>query len=289
MHKLTTPKLDWLTVSVPFKLSDRILLEGYSEYLNEELLTLFNTWQMLKHFEDESGHNENLWKHAPAVRPYPSSLRNDRYSVIVGYGGRHQNATIYLSATALDKLRHDNVLDEVIADLITRKVSVSRVDIAVDIINPATQPAELWKELTRTTDVKTRSWTDSESGTTLTIGSRKSSRYARVYRYANRLERPLTRLEIELKGTTALAALWKINNFSIEDVFWTSIKAMNLALTPDAIYTDLPKLEIERGTIPTTSSRAAWLKKQVIPAIKKMIEREEITLYQLVANITEIE
>lgn len=159
---------------------------------------------------------------------------------------------------------------------------VTRIDLAVDI--PTAFDFRGFFDCARAGGLDTRarkaSIIDSDSGTTVYIGSRTSEQYLRIYDKAAeaRLEGDLTRIELEAKGSTAngiahyLASAgfdnmpaiirafcdWPSNPRWVE--IWSGIQAIGI-----------PHEQRQRDT-------ERWLLKTVIPAIKRLPEHSEETV-----------
>lgn len=277
-YKLSKPKLDWLTFSLPAERFEPNVKDSFDAQLFEWAGALAKRYPELADLDNETG---TAWRYGGSVRPYPLSLENTETGARIGFGGQHDQCTVWLSGGACQELRAQGLEPGFLAWLADKDLSVSRIDIAVDFDTPHGINTLAAIIAGKQAKAQTQNMQRSKTGETISFGSRKSARYVRLYRYTDNPLRPFPRLEIELKGKSAKAALWKINNFGVERVFETLVKKAGLNLDIGLNQGLLPVLDLERKSKPTAASKLAWLRNQVAPAIRSMVEQDMISKVDL--------
>ena len=153
--------------------------------------------------------------------------------------------------------------------------NVTRFDMAVDF-DTDTMPREFIKD--RTGRHKTVTAMDSETGSSRYVGSRKSSRYVRVYRWAEPHERAhLLRIEYVFSKPDAEGPLRRYiseepSKFAgaCGDIYgWTH---------PDWDLSSQEKIKAWRPER-ANANQLAWLRKQVMPALKSLVDEEKLDRY----------
>ncbi len=155
---------------------------------------------------------------------------------------------------------------------------VTRLDLAVDIM--AGDPLDVWFASGRQevqTRLRKRSMLTSDTGTTVYLGSRSSGRFVRVYDKAGQVgvPGPWVRVELELKGDDADGTARYIFQEGVHVIPGT-IRAVvdcpalpwwRAAFEPHAAVWGAPKQTAR-------PDRAAWISKQVVPALIDMHRTE---------------
>jgi len=147
---------------------------------------------------------------------------------------------------------------------------ITRIDIATDI-ETTTLPGEFVEQVSHDR-MRASGFQKSETGETCYVGSKKSDRYARVYRYyAPHPRSNLLRIEHVFRRKYAKSVATAILDTSVESAAAAAGKAfgwshpewnLDATETPD-IYITSP----ERGS----SSTITWLVRSVAPAIRRLI------------------
>lgn len=126
---------------------------------------------------------------------------------------------------------------------------------------------------------------ESDSGTTVYIGSRSSESMLRVYDKAAEagLTSPLTRLELEIKGQKANAVAQYLTKHGL-----TNIPAIIRAFCDwpsdrhwQAIFDGQPKLGLPKPE--KCTDREKWIKTQVSPALQRAIREDSFEVKRLMA------
>lgn len=169
----------------------------------------------------------------------------------------------------------DDVVEPVLFEVLRHASNISRLDIAIDIETDMTP-----REYTgRGYDARftTKETISSSTGETVYIGSRKSDRYVRVYRYTGP-EHPrshLLRIEFVLKdeyATGAAGALTRENEpETVESIARGLIMAYGLSTEPleDFMRGTATAVKVPRKNT-SDLNRWAWLVKQVKPALMEL-------------------
>jgi len=147
---------------------------------------------------------------------------------------------------------------------------VTRIDIASDI-ETSTQPAE-FVSIVSHERMRANGQQNSETGQTCYVGSKKSDRYARVYRYYEPHPRAnLLRIEHVFRRKYAKAVAAEILDTSLEAVAGAAGRAFGWAHSewrPDkAQQADISIVAPERGA----GSTITWLVRSVAPAVRRLI------------------
>lgn len=158
---------------------------------------------------------------------------------------------------------------------------ISRCDVAIDVINSNVEVLDYWRGRLEERAYDKRGKTQlitSPAGDTITIGSRTSEKYIRIYDKAKEQRRAgdWKRIEIEMKGRTA-------NGLQIEynDLLRRSAASMLAMMykTPDTVAKALQA--IADGNEPLSGeprkargNREIWLMEQVLPALRKTREEQ---------------
>lgn len=160
---------------------------------------------------------------------------------------------------------------------------VTRIDICVDIETDIL-PSETVLDITK----RGLKHEHTHTGYTLYMGSRTSNQYVRIYRYKPPHERHKTlRVEFEYKGTYTEKAVHmfyenpdKLKNLMIHKLTRHGVRQdfidniFDIEFDKDITW----GIEIDRKTSKTT----LWLQKQVKPAIKRLIDKEGLTVEYII-------
>lgn len=170
------------------------------------------------------------------------------------------------SGTGVDALRAERQHMKIIRTYAER---LTRLDVAVDY-ETDTIPAHFAEmrdndRFSHYTDI------NSEDGLTYYVGSKKSERFCRVYRYADPHPRShLLRVEFQLRSNYAKDAAELLKKITVNDLAWRLIKTFGfnhpLARLDGRLF--------DKIKAPPTSPKGGterWLFAQVMPAIKKLI------------------
>jgi len=147
---------------------------------------------------------------------------------------------------------------------------ITRVDIACDI-ETSTKPAE-FVAIVSHERMRSSGYQKSETGETCYVGSKKSDRYARVYRYyAPHPRAHLLRIEHVFRREYAKTVAKAILDTSLDDVAAAAGKAFGWAHSGWKVdERDAPDISVtspEKGG----GSTITWLVRSVAPAIRRLI------------------
>lgn len=162
--------------------------------------------------------------------------------------------------------------------------NLTRVDLATDIVTE-TDPIE-FAEMRTNKRHKSHETAVSPTGTTVYIGSRRSDRYTRVYRYAKPHPRSdRLRIECVFRGHQAIALATTWLEEGNEE---TAARAGNTYgwCHPDWTPKSQNKIEAWRPDR-KTHNRSHWYHSQVVPALKRMIREGLLTKEQLICDVSE--
>lgn len=145
---------------------------------------------------------------------------------------------------------------------------VSRIDVAIDVETDAPIPSLY-------TTTKRQSYINSKSGQTFYVGSMKSKKYARVYRYAaGHARAAFVRFECVYRRNFAAAAAEAVLRRGIERAAIDMI-ASNKIIVCDALSAALGGGERLRVAPPVNNgaeSTVRWLREAVAPAFRRMVD-----------------
>lgn len=208
-----------------------------------------------------------LWELSSGRAPYRQSYRSEQgitiyFNVTVGH------CLMEISGRGCDFLRSRGLLERTCIEMMGR---VTRVDLAVDLLTETT-PKEFLSVGT-SGRFKSRGSVVSDTGATEYVGSRKSERYCRVYRYAPPHPRS-SYLRTEFVFRKRNAQLF------IESLIEANWDYKACALGAGAVYGfEHEAWSITGDEIPLTSytperrsgKTVMWMINQVAPAFKKLV------------------
>lgn len=253
--------IDWLTFTFtpvyPVELEDE-----YTNALERGLHALFG---------DDLSHRAfgGLWQRMERSRaPYTHSWQLGDKGITLFGSPNLNHACVEISGEGCEQLIEIEALNELLTNCADR---VTRIDIACDIetnVKPTEFISQLNHERMRSSGYQT-----SETGETCYIGSKKSDRYARVYRYFPPHPRQnLLRIECVFRRNYAKAVSRSCLNHSIEAVSNAAGDAFGFAhpiwKPTNSETADISISRPERkmgGTV-------FWLIKSCAPAFKRMCE-----------------
>jgi len=259
------PIIDYMSISIPIPNLltqwDIAYRDGYPFDVDER------TWKISEYLTRQTN-----WKELPKSGIFKRHIQfND---IGINYFDGHNSVTlIQISGKGMEIFRNDDCDIELLSDWQDR---LTRIDIATDII--CELPSEDFAKCRGASRLKDGGHHPSETGTTWYIGSRKSDRFARVYRYDPPLPRSdRVRIEFQLNDDQAKHAAQNILDKNIvayrNELF--ALAGFNHPLLADAQgasrATSSPRLASKGGTL-------MWLHKAVIPAIRKIAETDKETM-----------
>lgn len=165
-------KLDWLSFSLPF---------AESALFNDEQAAIVAADTLSDFLKDEYHYmvGEGGLQQGNGRRPFSCSYRTEDNAVAVYLNYKLTHFLVELSGKACDRMFSNGQGQSF---LNTVRERVTRIDIACDILCE-TNPLD-FADTRGENRFKSHSEMVSETGTTYYVGSKKSDRYARVYRYS---------------------------------------------------------------------------------------------------------
>lgn len=219
---------------------------------------------------------KGVWQVQHGRQPYKWRIANTDTKVTLSWG--HVNPHIYveISGQACQNISAGRKLEELAEQECMR---ASRIDFAMDIETDV-QPADFIVNMDGKR-FKSRSNITSENGNTVYIGSRKSERLCRIYRYhAPHPRHKLLRVEVELKGEAAKLAASEVNRRGLIE----TVKEVNRPFGWSH-----PLWEQQDGDAPRIAARAArkerantvrWIYGSVSDALRRSILDGSLDLQQ---------
>lgn len=199
--------------------------------------------------------------------PHQYSLRVKRTGFTVFVAPQHDRVLCELSGTTC------RVIDDygLMQSILERSHSfMSRLDLAVDILT-AVNPVEFTSDGYNGRFTSTGSF-NSPSGKTEYIGSRKSDRYARVYRYNNPHDRSqFLRVEMVMKRQYARLYAQRI----VQDGLQSAIYHAGVDFGWQSILWDVPRAQASELTwsrrTRSNDKTLRWLEEAVVPAFLRLV------------------
>lgn len=256
---MEAPIIDYLSISVPIP----NLLTQWDISYNENIPFYVDdrTWRLSEYLIRQQN-----WREHPKNGIFKRHIQF--MDIGVNYFDGHNTVSlIQFSGKGMENLRDDNSDIQLLSDWHDR---LTRLDVATDIICDA--PAEDFARMRRPSRFKDGGHHPSDTGTTWYVGSRKSDRFARVYRYDPPLPRSdRVRIEFQLNDEQAKHGAKIILNSTL-DAFRDGLfeaAGFNHPLLSNKTGSDkatsAPRLASKGGTV-------HWLHKAVLPAIRKIAE-----------------
>jgi len=176
---------------------------------------------------------------------------------------------VEISGQGCEELISKAILHKVLQSCHSR---ITRIDVATDI-STTTNPTEFVQKVDHER-MRTSGHVFSDTGETCYVGSQKSDRYARVYRYNEPHPRShLLRIEHVFRREYAKVVAGEITRSNIESIANSAGKAFGWShpvwKTETTDEVDLSVVKAE----PTMGGTVFWLIKSVAPAFKKLVAK----------------
>ena len=267
-------KIDYLSFTC---MTDVRHVEGQGEQRNAVMAALWGKHPVFMEWASTlSG-----WENGGARAHYALSEFNARTFCAVRFGGSANHILVELPGTACQSLRDADLLTALITEVSER---LTRLDVAVDIPHGCS-PAEFVRA-GYNERFKSHAELVSESGETEYVGSMKSERFARIYRYSAPHPRANTlRVEFVLRSDFAKAAAAHLLEASL-----VSLAAL-LGNTFGWVSEEWQPETTTEGRLRATRAdrhepgRVRWLYNVVIPAIIKASKEGLIDLPEFLGRI----
>lgn len=266
-------KIDYFSFTVPFGVGGAGQADVRADVVSQRLWEthpVFASWCEA----------QKKWQVVGARGHYGEGLFNPKTFTAVRYGGSANHILIEMPGTASAAAREAGVLQDIVAAGADR---ATRLDIAVDFVDgcsPSEFVAAGYNER-----FKAHATIVSPEGETEYVGSMKSERYARVYRYAAPHPRSgVLRVEHVLRGDYAKPAARDLGNSSIEAL------ATSCGLSFGWKSSVWDTAQLTSGKLKSSRSdrhepgKVRWLFNVVLPAIAKAHQEGLIDAESFVAD-----
>lgn len=260
-----TTKIDWLSFSVPVRYSSPND-EAYAVAIENALCDQLGQWLCDALFAAK-------WKLAEHGRqPYKHVWKRDDCSLQMFTHPNLNHMTVEASGTACDWLREQDLLDVLITKVYDR---TTRIDLATDI-ETLTNPEEFVSKGHSSRFTSTGIF-NSDTGQTVYMGSQKSEKFARVYRYYEPHPRAnLLRVEHVFRRDKAKVVARSLCDTSIEIVAASAGKEFDWQHEDWSLRDkETVSLRTVRGER-SNSGTIRWLLTSVAPAFKRLVSEGEI-------------
>jgi len=252
--------IDWLTFTIPM-VYDSEENDDYAMAIQAGLLALFADDLVAAVFG-------GAWQHEKRSRaPYKDTWMDAEAGISVYASPNLTHATVEISGTGCERLIASGSLGRILDNCHER---LTRIDLATDI-ETSTTPSE-FVFFTSHDRMRASGYQKSETGETQYVGSKKSDRYARVYRYYEPHPRAnLLRIEHVFRRDYAKVVAKALLEDNLESVAAAAGKAFGWAHVdwqPQAVeHADISIVAPERNQ----GNTVTWLVRSVAPAIKRLI------------------
>lgn len=253
--------IDWLTFTISMVYTDESA-EAYANAIANGFIQMFGADLVAAVF----GGN---WAKAERSRaPYTDTWSDAERGFSLYASPNLTHACVEISGQGCERIIELGLMERTLSACAER---VTRIDIASDI-ETSTQPAE-FVTIVSHERMRANGMQNSETGQTCYVGSKKSDRYARVYRYyAPHPRAHLLRIEHVFRRKYAKSVAKAILDTSLASIANAAGKAFGWAHSdwqPEAAeHADISIVATERGS----SSTISWLVRSVAPSIRRLIE-----------------
>ena len=257
--------IDWLTFTMPMIYWGESV-DAYEDAISKGFTDMFGKELLADAF---GGH----WtKNERSRAPYTDSWKLGDNGITLFASRNLNHCCVEISGKGCENLIETSLLANVLS---CAKERVTRIDIACDI-ETTVRPSEFVAQV-KHERMRTSGQVISDTGETCYVGSQKSERYARVYRYNEPHPRShLLRVEHVFRKDYAKKVADAIIADSIEQVAKSSGDAFGWAHTiwrPDDVDgSDISVVKERRGT----GGTIFWLISSVAPAFKRMVQEGAI-------------
>lgn len=260
-------KIDYYSFTIPTLSS----FEGHSddtcEYVKKAFISTIAHEAIGNRFEGD-------WAVENAKGFYHSRLRHEPTGVALSFGSVNRHIYVELSGRACDNFDAINRLEPLIQSTHDR---CSRIDFAADFETETTP--EQFSASRNLTRWKYAPSYPSASGTTIYVGSRKSERMARVYRYNKPHPRShLLRVEAEYKGDAARKAASLLTTHDLATVLRDAHSVFGWTDVLWDYEVGTGKKIPFRAHSPANANSVRWLYGDVVTAMRRAIEEKIIDL-----------
>jgi len=254
--------IDWITFTMSMAYADETT-EAYANAIANGFEDMFGKQLLADAF------GGNWTKNERSRAPYTDSWTLPEASITLYASPNLTHCCVEISGQGCERLIAQGCLDNVLSRCHER---ITRIDIASDIeteVRPTSFVEKVDHERMRTSGHVV-----SDTGETCYVGSQKSDRYARVYRYNQPHPRShLLRIEHVFRREYAKVVAGEIARSGVDAVAKSAGKAFGWAHT---VWTPESTQEIDLSVVkaePTMGGTVFWLIKSVAPAFKKLVAK----------------
>lgn len=257
--------VDWLTFTLPMWFSTRADAT-YEESVEYAFVSTFDASTLAKAFGGK-------WERQERSRaPYTNAWTMPDAGITLFASQSLNHSCVEISGSGCERLITLGVMESVVGSIVER---LTRVDIATDIETEVT-PTEFVSDISHKR-MRSHGTQISSTGETVYIGSQKSDRYARVYRYAKPHPRGhLLRCETVFRKAYAKACGRRLLDSGIGSVARASGEAFgfsHVVWRPDAVQeADISIVSPSR----TAGNTVHWLITAAAPAFKRLVASGDI-------------
>lgn len=253
--------IDWLTFTMTMHYTDETT-EAYANAIANAFEDMFGVKLMASVF------GGNWQKREKSRAPYTDAWTDPEGGISLFVSPNLVHCCVEVSGAGCERIIAQGAMEAILAGCSER---VTRIDIATDI-ETSTQPAE-FVSIVSHERMRANGLYNSETGQTCYVGSQKSDRFARVYRYYEPHPRAnLLRIEHVFRRKYAKSVARAILDTSIEATAAAAGKAFGWAHSEwnldNATSPDISIVSPEKGGGKTIS----WLVRSVAPAVRRLIE-----------------
>lgn len=260
------PIIDYFSFSIPmpclftqWEISDQLEMGNLFDDRTHDLLQFFSA--------------QKNWRDFNKGGLFNRMVRFDDVGCTFMEGDKCEVSLVQFSGEGCKYLRDNNLLDSVLGAWYDR---ATRIDLAFDMVSDA-DPEDFARKLSNKR-FKTDSHEKSNTGITWYVGSYKSDRFARVYRYSDKLKRNgALRLEYQFSGNASKHAAEKCFDEGVLHVV-RELGDLYGWLHPDY---DLQTGGAKYESAPRPKTRAGkelWLYNQVLPSLIKEAQRGNVEI-----------
>lgn len=253
--------IDYLSFTIPQK----AVFGKFGDEVQKHVIS-----QFLPLISEEHHHKFGFgsWGIEKASGFYEIRLRHEVSGVALSFGSINAHIFVEFSGRACQNLDSISQLEPIIGSVYER---VSRIDFAVDILTD--ESPEHFSASRNGGAFKSNGTINSPSGQTCYIGSRKSERMARVYRYYEPHPRShLLRVEAEYKGDAAKVMSKHLIETDIRTASLDAHKPFGWS-SPNWGSDTSEGIKIPyKAYSPSNAATVRWLYGDVITALRKAVE-----------------
>jgi DNA relaxase NicK len=253
--------IDWITFTISMVYTDESA-EAYANAIGNGIVQMFGVDLVARVFGGNWAKTER--SRAPYTDTWADSERG--FSLYASPNLTH--ACVEISGAGCERIIEMGCMADILRNCAER---VTRLDIASDI-ETSTQPSE-FVSIVSHERMRANGMQNSETGQTCYVGSKKSDRYARVYRYyAPHPRAHLLRIEHVFRRKYAKSVAQAILGTSLNATANAAGKAFGWAhrdwKPEEGEQADISIVAVERKG----SNTISWLVRSVAPAVKRLIE-----------------